>query len=183
MIQCSMDFYDVLFPVNLGPLTYGCDQALSSTLKPGMMVSAQLKNKNMKGIVIGKSMSAPGKKVKVIRKVHGEEPILSSNMITLLTWMSEYYLVHHGLGHSLNGFFIVIRQMRHMIQGFLCFALGHSPYHTSRRNYPVRSSSSRFPAGILYYISYRMDPVIGRAGRTLLPGSDSYRSPAPVDGI
>lgn len=92
-----MDFYDVVFPVNLGPLTYGCDQELSSILKPGMMVSTQLKNKNMKGIVIGKSMSAPGKKVKVIRKVHGEDPILSENMITLLTWMSEYYLVHHGL--------------------------------------------------------------------------------------
>jgi primosomal protein N' (replication factor Y) len=92
-----MDFYDVVFPVNLGPLTYGCDQALSSILKPGMMVSAQLKNKNMKGIVLGKSMSAPIQKAKVIRKVYGEEPILSKNMITLLTWMSEYYIVHHGL--------------------------------------------------------------------------------------
>jgi len=92
-----MDFYDVVFPVNLGLLTYGCDQALSSILKPGMMVSAQLKNKNMKGIVIGKSMAAPGKKVKVIKKVHGEDPILNESLITLLTWMSEYYLVHHGL--------------------------------------------------------------------------------------
>jgi hypothetical protein len=31
--------------------------------------------------------------------------------------------------------------------------------------------------------AYRMDPVIGCSGATLLPGSDSYRSLAPVDGI
>jgi len=92
-----MDFYDIVFPVNLGPLTYGCDHALSNSLKPGMMVSAPLKNKNMKGIVIGKAVSVPEKKVKVIKDVHGEDPILSTYMITLLTWMSEYYLVTHGL--------------------------------------------------------------------------------------
>jgi hypothetical protein len=31
--------------------------------------------------------------------------------------------------------------------------------------------------------AYRMDSVIGCSSDTLLPGSDSYRDPTPIDGI
>lgn len=49
MIEFYMVFYDVLFPVNLGPLTYRCDDALSHDIKPGMIVSAPLKTGSLKG--------------------------------------------------------------------------------------------------------------------------------------
>src|SRR4030043_341485 len=59
MIKFSMDFLDILFPVNLGPLTYRCPGELSERAEPGMVVSAPLKNKVTKGIVMGKSLKIP----------------------------------------------------------------------------------------------------------------------------
>ena len=35
-----MEFIDVLFPINLGPLTYKCPDNLTDKALPGMLVSA-----------------------------------------------------------------------------------------------------------------------------------------------
>ncbi len=97
MIEFYMEFFDVLFPINLGPLTYRWNEALSDIVKPGMIVSAPLKNKTTKGIIMGKSLVVPSGDVKDIQKFHGDAPVLSGNMINLIKWMSEYYLTEPGI--------------------------------------------------------------------------------------
>ncbi len=97
MIKSSMNFLDVLFPLNLGTLTYRCPEEFSGIAEPGMIVSAPLKNKILKGIILGRSLKTPSRSVKNILTIHGNTPLLSSKMIKLLTWMSEYYLVEQGI--------------------------------------------------------------------------------------
>jgi len=97
MIEFCMEFFDVLFPINLGPLTYRCNEALSDIVKPGMIVSAPLKNKTTKGIIMGKSLVVPHGDVKDIQKLNSDSPVLSNNMINLIKWMSEYYLTEPGI--------------------------------------------------------------------------------------
>ncbi|MDH5767369.1 MAG: primosomal protein N' [Nitrospirota bacterium] len=92
-----MDFFDIVFPINLNPLTYRCPEELLEHMEPGMMVSAPLKNRTFKGIIIGRSFKAPSGDIKDIQKVHGETPVLSSKMLGLLKWMSEYYLTEQGI--------------------------------------------------------------------------------------
>jgi primosomal protein N' (replication factor Y) len=97
MIEFYMEFFDVLFPINLNPLTYRCPDTLLDTVEPGMIVSAPLKNRTAKGVIIRKSLMVPPGDVKDIQKVYGDAPVLSSKMINLLRWMSEYYLAEQGL--------------------------------------------------------------------------------------
>lgn len=92
-----MKFFDVLFPVNLGPLTYRCDDVLSHYIKPGMIVSAPLKNRTSIGVVIAASQGVPHIKVKDIQKVISDVPVLSDKLINLLRWMAEYYVTEQGL--------------------------------------------------------------------------------------
>lgn len=92
-----MVFFDILFPLNIGHLTYRCPEFLSDSVKPGMMVSAALKNRTTKGVVIGKSARIPSGAVKDILDVHGDVPVLGEKMISLLKWMADYYLAEQGL--------------------------------------------------------------------------------------
>lgn len=96
MIKSSMDFLDVLFPVNLGPLTYRCPGELSERAEPGMIVSAPLRNKVTKGIIMGRSLKVLPGETKEILAIHGETPVLGCKMIHLLKWMAEYYLSEEG---------------------------------------------------------------------------------------
>ncbi len=96
MIKSFMDFLDILFPVNLGPLTYRCPAELLGRVEPGMIISASLKNKITKGIIMGKSLKFPSGEMKEILAIHGEAPVLSSTLILLLKWMAEYYLAEQG---------------------------------------------------------------------------------------
>ena len=97
MIRFRMEFYDVLFPVSLNALTYRCPETLSNVVRPGMLVSAPLKKKISRGVIVGKSPTVPSGDVKEIQKVHGETAVLSGRMINLLRWMAEYYLTDQGL--------------------------------------------------------------------------------------
>ncbi len=92
-----MDFFDVLFPVNIGPLTYRCPDAFSQQVKPGMVISAQLKKSMTHGIILKKTAGRCQRAVKDILAVHGSSPILSGYMIRLLQWMSDYYIAEQGL--------------------------------------------------------------------------------------
>lgn len=92
-----MDFFDVLFPVNIGPLTYRCPERISGGIKAGMIVSAPLKSVVTKGLVLGKSSGAPHGDVKDIQEVHGAAPVFSHTMIGLLKWMSDYYMTEQGI--------------------------------------------------------------------------------------
>jgi primosomal protein N' (replication factor Y) len=96
MIKSTMDFLDILFPVNLGPLTYRCPDELLERVEPGMIISAPLRNKVTKGIIMGRSLKIPSGEMKEILTVHGEAPVLSGMLILLLKWMAEYYLAEQG---------------------------------------------------------------------------------------
>ena len=92
-----MEFLDVVFPVNIGALTYRCPETLSARVKPGMIVSAPLRNRITKGIVLGKPPGSLPGEMKYIYELHGDAAILSEKMIDLLKWMSEYYVADQGL--------------------------------------------------------------------------------------
>jgi primosomal protein N' (replication factor Y) len=62
-----------------------------------MIVSAPLKKKTVKGIIMGRSLVVPPGDVKDIQKLHSDAPVLSNNMINLIKWMSEYYLTEPGI--------------------------------------------------------------------------------------
>lgn len=96
MIKFSMPYFDVLFPVNLGPLTYECPAELVKSARPGMLVSAPLRNRITKGILLSENVSPPAK-VKQLCEFHGETPVLGENLLGLIKWMSDYYLAPPGL--------------------------------------------------------------------------------------
>jgi primosomal protein N' (replication factor Y) (superfamily II helicase) len=97
VIESHMDYFDVLFPLNIGAFTYGCPENLSGNINTGMLVSAPLKNRTAKGIVTGRSLQIPTGAIKNIQEVYGKTPILSKKMIALLKWMADYYLAEQGL--------------------------------------------------------------------------------------
>lgn len=92
-----MSYFDVLFPVNLGPLTYKCPEGLMHRAEPGMIVSAPLKNKITKGILLGKRNSPPPGRIKELSEIPGDSPVLSRGMLKLLRWMADYYLAPEGV--------------------------------------------------------------------------------------
>ena len=92
-----MPFIDILFPLNIGPLTYRCPEGLKDIAVPGMLVSAPLKKGIAKGILYRKSSSPPPGIIKEITEIHGKRPLFSSSLMKLLIWMSDYYIAPAGL--------------------------------------------------------------------------------------
>jgi primosomal protein N' (replication factor Y) len=92
-----MSYFDVLFPLHIGPLTYGCPEELLSLVEPGMVVSAPIRNKLTKGIVVRGNASPPPGKARDITAVHGDAPVVSKGLLRLLLWMADYYLAPEGV--------------------------------------------------------------------------------------
>ena len=92
-----MNFFDIVFPVNIHPLTYACPESLTGVLEAGMVVSASLKGRIAKGIVLGKSLTKPPGNIKNILEVYGDKPLLNNSLLNLLKWMSSYYIAEQGL--------------------------------------------------------------------------------------
>ncbi|MDH4232799.1 MAG: primosomal protein N' [Nitrospirota bacterium] len=92
-----MQCFDVLFPINLGPLTYICPESLIEKVQPGMIIQAPLRNKLTKGIVIDKNTSPPAAPLKELQVCPGEPAIISKSLLKLIRWMAGYYIVSEGL--------------------------------------------------------------------------------------
>jgi primosomal protein N' len=88
-----MEFVDVLFPINLGPLTYKCLEHLIDKAHPGMLVSAPLKKQITMGIILSKSSAPMSDNIKNISDIHGESPLLEPPLLKLLNWMADYYVI------------------------------------------------------------------------------------------
>ncbi|PKL52619.1 MAG: primosomal protein N' [Nitrospira bacterium HGW-Nitrospira-1] len=97
MIKFFMQCFDVLFPINLGPLTYICPESLSEIVQPGLVIQAPLKNKLTRGIVLGKNSSPPSGTLKELQVIPGEPAIVGKSMLKLILWMSDYYIASEGL--------------------------------------------------------------------------------------
>jgi primosomal protein N' (replication factor Y) len=91
-----MPYVDIVFPLKLRPLTYRCPAALEGKVKEGMIVSAPLKNKRERGIVISQNVAPPSAPTKEFFEICGDAPAISRSMLKLLVWMSEYYLASAG---------------------------------------------------------------------------------------
>lgn len=97
VLKSDMELFDVVFPQNIKPLTYRCPVQLIEKIKPGMFVSAPLKNKLTQGLILNKSQTSVTEHIKDIHDVHGESPVFEPPMLELLSWMSDYYLASKGL--------------------------------------------------------------------------------------
>lgn len=97
MLKFPMNCFDVLFPINLGPLTYKCPEGLAEKAEPGMIVSAPLRNKLTEGIILRKNTSPPAGSLKEISVIKGDSPVLSKGLLKLLIWMADYYISNEGL--------------------------------------------------------------------------------------
>ncbi len=95
MVKSSMDFFDVIFPLNIGPLTYRWPSA-QGKVSPGMMVKAEVKTSARYGIVLGKAVRQPEGHIKEIAEVSSGKAVASDSFLRLLKWMAEYYLVPEG---------------------------------------------------------------------------------------
>lgn len=96
MIKCFMSYVDVVFPVNLGPLTYKCTAELARLVQPGMIVSAPLKNRITRGVLWNADAVPPGGELKYVTEIHGSSPVLGPGLMKLLRWMAEYYFAQEG---------------------------------------------------------------------------------------
>ena len=87
-------FVDVLFPLNIGPLTY----RHNSPLRPGTLVKAEIRKNLRYGLVIGRSDLPPASPyVKEIACIVLDEPVFTDRMLALLEWLSDYYVASRGL--------------------------------------------------------------------------------------
>lgn len=96
MIKSFMPYVDVVFPVSLGPLTYNCPSELARIARPGMIVSAPLKNRMTRGVLWSVGSAPPPGPVKDLAEVHGTTPVLGQGLMKLLRWMADYYLAQEG---------------------------------------------------------------------------------------
>ena len=96
MIKLPVHYVDIIFPVNLRPLTYKCPEHLSGQARPGMIVSAPLRNRTAKGVILDASASPPAGPIKELSSIDGDFPVLGKGMLKLLRWMSDYYLASEG---------------------------------------------------------------------------------------
>lgn len=71
------------------------------SLKPGIRIEVPFRNKKSIGILLGNSATAKvaAHKLKTIEKIIDTEPLLSTSIIKLASWASDYY--HHPLGEAI----------------------------------------------------------------------------------
>ncbi len=96
MIKLSVQYVDIIFPVNLRPLTYKCPEHLSGQAKAGMIVSAPLRNTTSKGVILGANVTPPAGPIKELSSIDGDSPVFGKGMLKLLSWMSDYYITSEG---------------------------------------------------------------------------------------
>lgn len=105
MLKSFMDFYDVVFPLRVGPLTYRNPPGNNCNITPGMVVIAEVKKSLQPGIVLCKTLCPPKGRIKDILEAPLDKPVFSSSLLKLLKWMAGYYMVPEGL---------VLKNMLHM---------------------------------------------------------------------
>ena len=72
--------------------TYKIPEHFSSQIQPGVRVIVNFGNKILTGVVLELSDKQPTRKVKDIRDVLDDKPILAAEMISFCRWVSQYYI-------------------------------------------------------------------------------------------
>lgn len=91
-----MKYFDVLFPLDLVPLTYGCPDHLSGMVGPGIIVSAPLRNRTAKGIVLRETAEPAGGRIRELVSIEEDTPPIGEGLLRLFEWMAEYYIASAG---------------------------------------------------------------------------------------
>jgi primosomal protein N' (replication factor Y) len=97
VLKFPVEFFDVVFPLDLGPLTYRAPGSLKKAVLPGMLVRAEIRKSLKNGIVLGPAVTPPEGGIKEVEGVLGDGPVLNPAMLSLVKWMSEYYFRKEGL--------------------------------------------------------------------------------------
>jgi primosomal protein N' (replication factor Y) len=91
-----MELVDVVFPLNLGPLTYKVPGSLKEAVRPGSMVEAEVRRSVTRGIVLGTGGRHKGP-LKSLTRTVGEGPAFNPAMLSLIRWMTDYYFATEGM--------------------------------------------------------------------------------------
>lgn len=85
------------FPKHLGIFDYKIPSNLTSKIKVGQLVNIPFRKSTKEGVVIKiKKTSIAGKKIKSIKKIVRNNPILTPKQILLAEWMADYYFLSLG---------------------------------------------------------------------------------------
>ncbi len=91
---------DIIFPLNLPPLTYLCPEEFQDKAKIGRLVSAPLRKKIQKGIIYkinNQESKIKNQHLKKIEDIRSTGPILTTEHFRLIEWMKDYYYSEMGL--------------------------------------------------------------------------------------
>jgi primosomal protein N' len=92
-----MEFFDLIFPQSVGPLTYRVPESLKGRVEQGMLVDAEIRKSVKRAVVLRPCFKPPEGKLKEIASIESEGPVLSGPMLRLIEWMAEYYFSNVGL--------------------------------------------------------------------------------------
>ena len=85
------------FPKSMGIFDYEIPAELEKKIKIGQLVRIPFRQSEKEGVIIKiKSQSITGKKIKAIKEIVHDLPIITDQQIRLAEWMSEYYFISPG---------------------------------------------------------------------------------------
>ncbi len=91
------NYADIAFPSAVRRLfTYEIPEALNEELKLGMRVWAPFRTYNAIGIVVKLHSQKPDFKVKPIREILDESPVLDASLLKLTEWVHQFYFASWG---------------------------------------------------------------------------------------
>ena len=133
---------DIIFPQNIGPLTYRVPEAMRSSIRPGLMVEAEVKKRLKRGFVSGPPVEVPKGPLKEVHGLLHDMPSLSPALLKLVQWVSRYYVCREGL--TLKGVFPseLFEPVKARGTGKLREPL--APYQTNEINDRLRAALEKF---------------------------------------
>lgn len=100
MKNSNYQYADIVFPQNINRLTYLIPAQFVDDIREGMAVDAPLKRKIQRGFVVALHTSLPGSlKRGKLKEITSFDPHFTypRKLITLLKWVSDYYMSSEGL--------------------------------------------------------------------------------------
>lgn len=92
-------FVDVAFPLKLLPLTYKLSDEMTDF--KGRIIQAPFRGRDLYGLILNESSRLEHKDIKEIKSIH--EPFVSMSYLSLIKWLSDYYL--NPVGNVLRSLF------------------------------------------------------------------------------
>lgn len=95
----NSQFIDVAIPLPLeGPFTYRVPEALTPRAFTGRRVLVPFRNKIRTGFVVGRPDTVPvGQDIKDVMDIPDEDPYLSPELWSFISWIADYYMLPTGL--------------------------------------------------------------------------------------